>query len=992
MGKSLCTLHIEGMHCNRCVNKIERKLKEIDGIETVSVQLQEKLGTIYSNLDPFKLIQLIKDIGFDASLIGDGKEETNFEENENEYINLDRSDEENILLIDDEPQEIYKRNVSFMITGMSCASCVNSIETNIGELEGVSNVVVNLLEQKGRVTFNPNVIDEIKIASEINNLGFQAQIIEEANEDEVSFSFYELFNESSVDEISNALNAIRGVTKYEFSADNKTLKIQYEPRHTGARDLITKIHELGYRVTLKKIDVTAQEKIRNAEKKDYKKKLIFCAIFGIPAYVIMIFMFIPSMHKMLMHKIPPGITIQDLILFITATPIQFIIGKRFYVGAWKALKHKSSDMNTLIAVGTSAAYFYSVYVVLKMITDNEFVSETFFDTSAMLIPIIFIGKYLELIAKGKTSDALKKLMSLQPPTAQLVHLSKNGQQEVNSDEYIPDIGVIERLEEISIDLVQLNDVLKVLPHSKVPIDGVVVYGYSFTDESMITGESMPVEKDIGSSVIGGTMNHNGILFIKVERVGGQTQLSQIIKYVKEAQSEKAPIQEMADKISAYFVPIVISLSVLVFFIWILVAHNDYIKLPKKNSPHHFALLRAISVIVISCPCALGLATPTAVMVGTGVGAQNGILIKGARHLQTAYKISSVVFDKTGTLTLGKPVVTTMNNFSRSLTNDKFYKIVASAESNSDHPLAVSITSHISELTGNIPISKDFVTHGGKGIECTVYEHHVFIGNRLLMKENSISLPDEINTQMKDLEEDCNTCSMVAVDGEIVGLIALSDPISPDAELAIRTLEGMNIDCWMLTGDNKRTAESVASKLSIKNVIAEVLPTEKSDNIRRIQSLNKVVAMVGDGANDSVALATADVGISIGAGAEIAIEASDIVLIKNNLLDVITAIDLSKKTFKRIKLNYLWAIIYNALGIPLAAGILYPFGITIPPVVAGLAMAFSSVSVVVSSLLLKRYKKPVFKTDLHGVMYDDPNSYEMERIRSGNSEDRQKLLI
>lgn len=869
---------------------------------------------------------------------------------------------------------------------MSCASCVNAIERGIGDLEGVESIAVNLLEQKGKAVFDPSIISEHRIASEINELGFQAQIIDEVGDDEVTFSFYELLNENSINDISSVLNNTRGIKKYEFVELNRTLKIQYDPKYTGARDLLTKLHNLGYRATLKKFDETNHEKLRNNEKKEYKKKLVFCAIFGIPAYVIMILMFIPSMHPILMHRVPPGITVQDIILFITATPIQFVIGKRFYIGAWKALKNKTSDMNTLIAVGTSAAYFYSLYVVIKMIMDDNFVSETFFDTSAMLIPIIFIGKYMELIAKGKTSDALKKLMSLQPPTALLVHINNNNIEE--NDEGFAELGSIERIEEISTDLVQVNDVLKVLPHSKVPIDGVVVYGSSFTDESMITGESMPVEKTIGSHVIGGTINHNGVLFIRVERVGTQTQLSQIIKYVKEAQSEKAPIQALADKISAYFVPIVLGLAILVFFVWLTIGLNGTVELPKKSTPTHFALLRAISVIVISCPCALGLATPTAVMVGTGVGAQNGILIKGARHLQTAYKISTVVFDKTGTLTQGNPIVTHVDIFSDSISNDKFYKIVASAESNSDHPLAVSITSYMSDLTENIPPSKDFDTHGGKGIECTVYDYHVLIGNRALMRDNGIDLPDDINTTMKQLEEDGNTCSLVAIDRRIAGLIALSDPIKPDAALAVRTLEEMGIDCWMLTGDNKRTAESVASKLGIKNVVAEVLPTEKSENIRRIQALNKVVAMVGDGANDSVALATADVGISIGAGADIAIEASDIVLIKNSLLDVITAIDLSKKTFKKIKLNYLWAIIYNALGIPLAAGILFPFGITIPPIVAGLAMAFSSVSVVVSSLLLKRYKKPVFKMDMSEIKLDDPNSYEMDILVPN---ERQRLI-
>lgn len=806
-----------------------------------------------------------KTLGYDASILEQEGGET-----DDNMVQLDESEpleiktdvtygDSSAPLLNEAPRGVSldamnNKTSNFSITGMSCASCVNAIESNLKEISGVYSISVNILEHKGKVVYDPSRVNASQLTQCINDLGYHAEVLD----DEVIFVFDNFLTETSSVEVDRILQGIQGVQSYEMNMITHSVKVEYETESIGIRTIKTILADHGFITTVKKLEfVSKEDELRELEIQDYKKKITLGVIFGLPSYIIMIFMFIPAMHQYIMYKVPPGIAIQDIILFITATPIQFVIGKRFYTGAWKALKHKTSNMNTLIAVGTSAAYFYSLFAVIYSLIEPTFNSETFFDTSAMLIPIIFIGKYMELIAKGKTSEAIKKLIELQPPTALLTHTQPGENR--SDEEYIPNIGCVVKVEEIDLLLVQRFDILKVLPNSKIPVDGEVVYGSSNVDESMITGESMPVKKKIGLKVIGGTLNQHGTFYMKVERVGHQTQLSQIIKHVRDAQTEKAPIQQIADKISAYFVPVVLLTALLVFSVWYYVGSTGKVTLPSTTSPFQFALLRAISVIVISCPCALGLATPTAVMVGTGVGAQNGILIKGGKHLEIAYKISAVAFDKTGTLTVGKPSITFVEMFDvkkkdgSSITEETFYRVVGAAESNSEHPLAQTIKSYMSERVQSFPKVNNFETHDGKGIECHILNFHVLIGNRKLMKDRLISIPKYVEDKMTDLEEQANTCSLVAFDDQVVGLIGLSDTIKPDAESAISTLESMGISCWMITGDNKRTAEAVARRIGIQNVVAEVVPNEKSQQIKRIQATNKVVAMVGDGANDSIAL-------------------------------------------------------------------------------------------------------------------------------------------
>jgi P-type Cu+ transporter len=745
--------------------------------------------------------------------------------------------------------------------------------------------------------------------------------------------------------------------------------------------------QAGFRASLAKSTGQSDGQLsRLSELLDYKRELLWrcvclnipvqfssltlscSATWAFPSFLIMFLMFVPPFDGILMTRVLPGFSVMALVTFVTATPIQFGTGKRFYLHAWQALKHKRADMNVLIALGTSSAYFYSLFACIYAVFNPQFVAEVFFDTSAMLIPIIVLGKYLETVAKGRTSEAVKKLMSLQPPTAVLVEMDDSGH--VTSES------------EIDFSLVQQGDTLKVFPGAKIPTDGEVLLGNSSIDESMITGESIPVEKVKGSQVIGGTINQKGLIVMRATRVGSHTSLAQIIRYVQDAQTDKAPIQVFADRVSAVFVPGVVALSVITFTVWFFLASNGVVVPPVGSSPFLFALLFAMSVIVISCPCALGLATPTAVMVGTGIGAENGILIKGGSHLETAHRITTIIFDKTGTITQGKPIVTEFefipfaeqrrgsNGSSRSeqrFTPEDIHSFVASAESNSEHPLARALLDYCSGLCPSVPPATEFQYSSGQGISCLVQGNRVLIGNRSWMVAHEIDVDSSVESRMRSLEHAGNTVVLVGINTDLHAIGAVADPVKPEARAAIAHLRGMGLSCWLVTGDNKRTAEAVARHVGVDNVIAEVLPGQKSEKVRQLQYAGAVVAMVGDGVNDSPALAAADVGIAIGAGTDIAIEAADVVLMKSNLLDVITAIDLSRATFNRIRLNYLWAIVYNVLGIPLAAGLFYPLGITIPPIVAGLAMAFSSISVLISSLMLKRYRKPSINSALDSVV-------------------------
>lgn len=623
----------------------------------------------------------------------------------------------------------------------------------------------------------------------------------------------------------------------------------------------------------------------------------------------------------------PGIFGNFYVLWALATPVQFVIGWQFYKGAWAAFKHRSADMNTLIAVGTSAAYLYSVTATLfpSFFESGGIKPHVYFDTSALIIVLILFGRLLEARAKGQTSDAIKKLMGLQPKTARVIRDGKEM--------------------DIPVEEVLVGDIIIVRPGEKIPVDGIIQEGKSAVDESMITGESIPVKKGPGIEVIGATINKTGSFKFQATKVGKDTTLAQIIKLVQDAQGSKAPIQRLADVISGYFVPIVISIAIATFVIWF-----NFGPFPSLT----FALLNFVAVMIIACPCALGLATPTAVMVGTGKGAENGILIRGGESLETAHKLDTIVFDKTGTLTKGEPEITdiiTVNGFSE----EEILKYAACAEKNSEHPLAEAILKRAEEKEIKLIDPEQFNAIEGHGIEASINGKEILLGNAKLMRDRQIGIED-LERKAEEIAQDGKTPIYISLTGKAAGLIGVADMLKESSVHAVDKLRNMGLKVVMLTGDNRRTAEGIAKKAGIDEVLPEVLPEDKVHEIKKLQSGGRRVAMVGDGINDAPALAQADIGIAIGSGTDVAMEASDITLIKGDLRGVVTAIELSKKTIRIIKQNLFWAFFYNTAGIPIAAGVLYPFfGILLNPIFASVAMAFSSVSVVSNSLRLRRVK-------------------------------------
>ena len=612
-------------------------------------------------------------------------------------------------------------------------------------------------------------------------------------------------------------------------------------------------------------------------------------------------------------------------LFLLATPVQFIAGWRYYKGAWDAFKAKTANMDTLIAIGTTVAWLYSTIVTLQITFPGAFPEifpgeELYFDTAALIVALILLGKLLEEIAKGRASEAVRKLMDLQPRMARVV---RNGEVE------------------IPVERVEVGDIVVVSPGEKIPVDGVVVEGYSSIDESMITGESIPVERGVNDEVIGATLNKTGMLRFKATKVGADTTLSQIINLVEEAQLASAPIQRLADKVAAYFVPAVIGIASLVFLFWYF-----------NTGSLTFALTRFIAVVIVACPCALGIATPAAIMVGTGKGAENGILVKGGEYLEKTRKLQAILFDKTGTLTKGKPSVTDILSF-RDFKEEEVLRLAAIAEKGSEHPLGEAILEKAKEAKLKVDDPESFEAIPGHGVKATHRGRMILLGNRRLMKENKIGL-SKLEKSLRKIEEEGKTVMIVAIDNNVAGLIAVADTLKEYSREAVSALQQMGVQVVMLTGDNERTAKAIAKELGIKKVLAEVLPGDKAKEIQKLQDERLVVGMVGDGINDAPALAQADVGIAIGSGTDVAVETGDIVLIKDDLRDMVTAIQLSRSTVQKIKQNLFWAFGYNTALIPLAAGILAPLGIVMHPIYAAAAMALSSVSVVTNSLLLRRF--------------------------------------
>jgi Cu+-exporting ATPase len=804
--------------------------------------------------------------------------------------------------------------IELPIVGMSCASCAQTIQKGLAGLKGVDRAAVNFATSRATVLYDSNQAKSEDFISAIRKSGYNVGTVSR------EISILGMDCASCVQKIEKALLTTRGVARAVVNLATQKAKVEYLPSETRLDDIKRAIESSGYGV----IESTGEEEVEDQERlqreREYKRLKIKFSIGLIMSALVFIgsSQWIPGV---------PEIWQSFLFLWILATPVQFWVGWQFYRGAWGAFIHRNADMNTLIAVGSSAAYLYSVAATLfpNLFVRGGIEPKVYFDTSTIIITLILLGKLLEARAKGQTSEAMRKLMGLRARTARVV---RNGKE----------IDV--RVEEVLV-----GDIVLVRPGEKIPVDGIIREGKSAVDESMITGESIPVEKSEGSEVIGATINKTGAFKFQATKVGKDTALAQIIKLVQDAQGSKAPIQRLADVIAGYFVPIVISIAIATFIIWFNFGPSPALT---------FALLNFVAVMIIACPCALGLATPTAIMVGTGRGAEHGVLIKGGESLEMAHKLTTVVFDKTGTLTKGQPEVSQMvstGDFSK----EDVLKYAGSAEKGSEHPLGEAIVRMARKEGIQLLPAKDFNAIAGHGIEARIGNREVILGNSRFMRDRNVDLGD-LQSKSEALANDGQTPMYVAVDGKAAGIIAVADALKKSSKKAVTSLHKLGLQAVMLTGDNRRTAEAIAREVGIDRVLPEVLPEDKVREVKKLQSKGKVVAMVGDGINDAPALAHADVGIAIGTGTDVAMEASDITLIKGDLQGVVASIELSKRTIKTIKQNLFWAFFYNSAGIPIAAGILYPFfGILLNPILASAAMAFSSVSVVLNSLRLRRFR-------------------------------------
>nr|XP_043614106.1 probable copper-transporting ATPase HMA5 [Erigeron canadensis] len=930
---------VTGMTCSACAGSVEKAVKRLPGIKEAVVDVLNNRAQVmfyptYVNEETIR--ETIEDVGFEATLI--------LEETSAKSTQICR----------------------LLIKGMTCTTCSSTVESALKAVQGVQRAQVALATEEAKVHYDPIIVSHNQFLKTIEETGFEAILISTGEDmSKIDLQIDGPWNDSSITMIEKSLQALPGVVVVDLDTNLKKCSISYKADITGPRNFIQVIESTGSGMFKGKIFPKGggRDSHRQEEINQYYKSFMWSLVFTVPVFLTsMVFMYIPGLKHLLETKIVNMMNVGHLIRWILSTPVQFFIGRRFYTGSYKSLRHGSANMDVLIALGTNAAYFYSVYSVLRAAASPHFEAMDFFETSAMLISFILLGKYLEVMAKGKTSEAIAKLMDLTPDTATLLAFDTE--------------GIVIREEEIDSRLIQRNDVLKILPGAKVASDGFVTWGQSHVNESMITGEARPVGKRKGDPVIGGTVNENGVLYIKATRVGSESALSQIVQLVESAQMAKAPVQKLADRISKFFVPLVIMCSFSTWLAWFLAGKfESYPKswIPSSMDSFQLALQFGISVMVIACPCALGLATPTAVMVGTGVGASQGVLIKGGQALESAHKVDCIVFDKTGTLTIGKPLVVN-TRLLKNMVLKEFYELIAAAEVNSEHPLAKAIVEYAKKFRDHEenPVwaeTQNFESITGHGVQATVQNREIIVGNKSLMIKKNIGISTQAEEMLTEIEDLAQTGILVCIDSQLTGILAISDPLKPGAREVISILKSMKVKSIVVTGDNWGTANSIAKEVGIDDVIAEAKPEDKAEKVKELQASGHVVAMVGDGINDSPALVAADVGMAIGAGTDIAIEAADIVLMKSNLEDVITAIDLSRKTFTRIRLNYIWALGYNLMGIPIAAGVLFPFtGFRLPPWIAGAAMAASSVSVVCCSLLLKYYKRPrILETlELQGI--------------------------
>ncbi|WP_313892180.1 heavy metal translocating P-type ATPase [Psychrobacillus sp.] len=797
------------------------------------------------------------------------------------------------------------KEISHQITGMTCAACAIRIEKGLSKMDGVDQANVNLALEKSSIKYDPTKLTEADFEKKIEALGYGVV------KQKVELDITGMTCAACSTRIEKGLNKMEGVSLANVNLALEKATIEFNPSDLAVADIIAKVEKLGYGAHRK---VDEKETMDHREKaiKEQQRKFIISTILSLPLLWTMVghFSFTSFLYV-------PEFLMNPWIQMLLATPVQFYIGKQFYVGAYKALRNGSANMDVLVVLGTSAAYFYSVYQAIITV-GNHHAAHLYFETSAVLITLILLGKLFEVKAKGRSSEAIKKLMGLQAKTAIVL---RDGVEI-----------------EIPLEEVVIGDTIFVKPGEKIPVDGEVLEGNSAVDESMLTGESLPVDKKQGDVLYGSTINKNGFIQMKATKVGRDTALAQIIKVVEDAQGSKAPIQRMADQISGIFVPIVVGIAIITFFVWFLWVQ------PGEFTP---ALEVLITILVIACPCALGLATPTSIMAGSGRATEFGILFKGGEHLEQTQSIDTVVVDKTGTVTHGKPVLTDVL-VADGQDEERFLSLIGAAEKQSEHPLAEAIVQGIQDKGIELGNVQYFEAVPGYGVQATISGQAVVIGTRKLMQQYGIDITSILPT-MEQLEENGKTAMLAGINGKYAGLVAVADTIKDTSKEAIRRLQDMGIEVIMMTGDNTRTAKSIGTEVGVNHVIAEVLPEGKADEIKKLQAAGKKVAMVGDGINDAPALATANIGMAIGTGTDVAMEAADITLIRGDLNSIADAIIMSRKTMRNIKQNLFWAFAYNTIGIPIAAiGLLAPW-------IAGAAMAFSSVSVVLNALRLQRVK-------------------------------------
>jgi Cu+-exporting ATPase len=990
------TVAIQGMTCGACTSAIEGGFKDVSGVKHFSISLLSERAVIEhdpSLLTAEAICEIIEDRGFDAEVVESSEKDAE------------------VPAVSEGTRTASTATTTVAIEGMTCGACTSAVEEGFKGVSGLLRFNISLLAERAVITHDPSKLPADKIVEIIEDRGFDAKILSttfdsmdhSSGTSTSQFKIYGALDAAAAKSLEEKLTALPGVNSARLALSTSRLTVVHLPNVTGLRAIVEAVESAGLNALVADNDDNSaqiESLAKTREINEWRRAFQISVSFAVPVMLIsmIIPMFLPALDFGSIRLIP-GIYLGDIICLLLTIPVQFGIGRRFYKSAWKSIKHGSPTMDVLVVLGTSCAFFFSVMAMLvSVLFPPHTRPSTIFDTSTMLISFITLGRFLENRAKGQTSKALSRLMSLAPSMATIyadpIAAEKAAEgwtsDAIEDETKQPLDGNAAEEKVIPTELIQVGDIVILRPGDKIPADGVLVRGETYVDESMVTGEAMPVQKTQGSFLIGGTVNGHGRVDFRVTRAGRDTQLSQIVKLVQDAQTNRAPIQRLADILAGYFVPTILFLGLMTFLVWMVLSHvlaqPPKIFLEDASGGKIMVCVKlCISVIVFACPCALGLATPTAVMVGTGVGAENGILVKGGAALETTTKITQVVLDKTGTLTYGKMSVAKANIASPWQDTDwrrrLWWTIVGLAEMGSEHPIGKAVLRAAKTEIGIGPEATlegsigDFSAAVGKGISAYVEpatatdraRYKVLIGNVSFLRQNSVGVPqtaidasEQVNASRSNKSSAGTTNIFIAIDGAYAGHLCLSDTIKEGARAAITVLHRMGVRTAMVTGDQRGTALAVASAVGIHadDVYAGVSPDQKQAIIRQLQELGAVVAMVGDGINDSPALATADVGIAMSSGTDVAMEAADVVLMRpNNLMDIPAALNLARTIFRRIKMNLAWACMYNAVGLPFAMGFFLPLGWHMHPMMAGAAMAASSVSVVTSSLFLKLWKRP-----------------------------------